>query len=141
MGVRNDAICEKCVPGGRHFFVPMMLPNSSGRAHVAIQWTRAPHCPNWGLGLNREEFLQARPDTCPCLGSYATRAAIASLGRWRRRFPPRRFLSICAGPGNLTSLRSAVQSKKALLAMYLSEGGIASSDRAAQFMKALTLMA
>ena len=27
MGVRNDAICEKCVPGGRHFFVPMMLPN------------------------------------------------------------------------------------------------------------------
>ena len=43
-------------------------------------------------------------------------------------------------PGNLTILRSAVQSKKALLAMYLSEGGMASSGRAAQFIKALTLM-
>ena len=32
----------------------------------------------------------------------------------------------------------AVQSKKALLPMYLSEGGIASSTRAAQFIKALT---
>ena len=33
-----------------------------------------------------------------------------------------------------------MQSKKALLAMYLSEDGMASSGRAAQFMKALTLM-
>ena len=33
-----------------------------------------------------------------------------------------------------------MQSKKALLAMYLSEGGMASSGRAAQFIKALTLM-
>ena len=32
----------------------------------------------------------------------------------------------------------AVQSKKALLAMYVSEGGVASSGRTAQFMKALT---
>ena len=48
-------------------------------------------------------------------------------------------LHLCR-PGNLTSLRSAVQSKKALLAIYLNEGGIASSGRAAQFMNALTLM-
>ena len=66
-----------------------------------------------------------------CPGSCATRAAIALLGKWRRRFLPR---------GSLTSLRSAVQSKKALLAMYLNEGGIASSGSAAQFMKALTRM-
>ena len=43
-------------------------------------------------------------------------------------------------PGGLTSLQSTVQSKKALLAVYLNEGGSASSGRAAQFMKALTLM-
>ena len=41
---------------------------------------------------------------------------------------------------SLTSLRSAVQSRKALLAMQYSEGGMASSGSAAQFMKALTLM-
>ena len=35
-------------------------------------------------------------------------------------------------------LLKAVQSKKALLPMYLSEGGIASSTGAAQFIKALT---
>ena len=37
------------------------------------------------------------------------------------------------------SLLKAVQSKKDLLPMYLSEGGMASSTRAAQFMKALTM--
>ena len=41
-------------------------------------------------------------------------------------------------PGILASLLKAVQSKKAPLPMYLSEGGIASSTRAAQFIKALT---
>ena len=34
--------------------------------------------------------------------------------------------------------KKTVQSRKALLPMYLSEGGMASSTRAAQFMKALT---
>ena len=41
-------------------------------------------------------------------------------------------------PGILASLFKAVQSKKALLPVYLGEGGIASSIGAAQFMKALT---
>ena len=41
-------------------------------------------------------------------------------------------------PGILTSLRRAVQSKKALLPKNLREGGMASSTRAAQFIKALT---
>ena len=41
-------------------------------------------------------------------------------------------------PGSLTSLLKTVQCRKALLPMYLSEGGMASSTRAAQFMKALT---
>ena len=38
----------------------------------------------------------------------------------------------------LASLLKTVQSRKALLPMYLSEGGMASSTGAAQFMKALT---
>ena len=38
----------------------------------------------------------------------------------------------------LASWQKTVQSRKALLPMYLSEGGKASSTRAAQFMKALT---
>ena len=45
-----------------------------------------------------------------------------------------------APAGNLTCLRSAVQSKKALLAVFLNEDGKASFGRAAQFVKALTLM-
>ena len=41
-------------------------------------------------------------------------------------------------PGILTSLRRAVQSKKAPLPIYLRAGGMASSTRAAQLIKALT---
>ena len=44
-------------------------------------------------------------------------------------------------PGILASLLKTVQSRKALLPVYLSEGGMASSTRAAQFMKALTRIA
>ena len=44
-------------------------------------------------------------------------------------------------PGILASPLKTVQSWKALLPMYLSEGGMASSTRAAQFMKALTRIA
>ena len=40
-------------------------------------------------------------------------------------------------PGSFVSLRSDAQSRKALLAMYCSEGGIAGSGSAAQFIKAL----
>ena len=41
-------------------------------------------------------------------------------------------------PGIFTSLLRTVQSRKALLPVFLSEGGMASSTSAVQFMKALT---
>ena len=44
-------------------------------------------------------------------------------------------------PGIFTSLLRTVQSRKALLPVFLSEGGMASSTSAAQFMKALTRIA
>ena len=49
-------------------------------------------------------------------------AAISCLGIKLSSVTPRH---LCR-PGNLTSLMKVVQSKKALLAVYLSEGGVAS---------------
>ena len=53
---------------------------------------------------------------------------------------PESLTNVCMGQPSrfLASLLKAVQSKKALLPMYFSEGGMASSTRAAQFIKALT---
>ena len=42
--------------------------------------------------------------------------------------------------GSLTTLLRVAQSRKALLPIYFNEGGMASSNRAAQFIKALTRM-
>ena len=85
---RDGELQEKCILGGGQSFVPILLPTSSGSLHVAILRMRDPQCPNRDLGLSEEESLQAKPDTCPVSGIIC----IASLGRWRKRFLPRRFV-------------------------------------------------
>ena len=83
--------------------------------------------------------LQAKPETYPVSGIMCSHGGHRMFGQMAKAFSSAQTPRHCCRPG-MTSLLKAVQSKKALLAMYLSEGGIASSGRAAQFMKALTLM-
>ena len=83
---------------------------------------------------------QAKPETYPVSGIMRSHGGHLISEHIAKAFSSTQTPRHLCGPGNLTSLLSAVQSKKALLAMYLSEGGMASSGRTAQFMKALTLM-
>ena len=79
-------------------------------------------------------FIQDQGYT-PCPGSYAGWPSHSRTNgeAFSSAWTPR---NLCL-PGILASPLKTVQSRKALLPMYLSEGGMASSTGAAQFMKAL----
>ena len=74
----------------------------------------------------------SRPGVWPMSGIICSQSGHLIAGQMAKT--PRH---LCL-PGSLASFFKAVQSKKAPLPMYLSEGGIASSTGAAQFIKALT---
>ena len=75
-------------------------------------------------------FLAAQP-VQPVALTSAVACYQSAINKWRPQ----------STAGILTSLLKTVQSGKTLLPMYLSEGGMASSTWAAQFMKALTRIA
>ena len=86
----------------------------------------------------REACLHPRPGVYPMSGIICSQGGHLISGQMAKAFSSAWTPRHLCLPGILASLLKAVQSKKALLPMYFSKGGIASSTRAAQFIKALT---
>ena len=90
------------------------------------------------IAVARKACLHPRPGVYPMSGIICSQGGHLIAGQMAKAFSSAYTPRHLCRPGILASLLKAVQSKKALLPMYLSEGGIASSTRAAQFTKALT---
>ena len=78
------------------------------------------------------------PGVCLMSGIMCSQGGHRIAGQMAKAFSSAQTPRHLCLPGILASLLKTVQSRKALLPLYLSEGGMASSTRAAQFMKALT---
>ena len=113
-----------------------------------LPWTRAKTCAQILTKVTMGPLLlwarktcpHPRPGVYPMSGIMCSQGGHLITGQMAKAFSSAYTPRHLCLPGILASLLKAVQSKKALLPMYLSEGGMASSTRAAQFMKALTLM-
>ena len=89
------------------------------------------------IAVARKACLHPRPGVYPMSGIICSQGGHLIAGQMAKAFSSAYTPRHLCRPGILASLLKAVQSKKALLP-NLSEGGIASSTRAAQFIKALT---
>ena len=90
------------------------------------------------IAVIREAHLHPRPEVYPMSGIICSQGGHLMSGQMAKAFSSAQTPRHLCLPGILASLFKAVQSKKAPPPVYLSEGGIVSSIRAAQFMKALT---
>ena len=90
------------------------------------------------IAVARKACLHPRPGVYPISGIICSQGGHLMARQMAKAFSSAYTPRHLCRSGILASLLKAVQSKKAPLPMYLGEGGIASSTRAAQFIKALT---
>ena len=134
------SLLSACVPCSPYSAVRQLVPLSSHRL-ASPRRTPRPLTSIYSTSLavaKKKPCFHPRPGAYPMSGIMCSQGGHRIAGQMAKAFSSAYTPRHLCLPGIFTSLLRTVQSRKALLPMYLSEGGMASSTRAAQFMKALT---